>query len=132
VFILTHTEQVALCCVPWHQHQFLVEMNECITDERDPGLNHGYAYVVEHEKFEKYLDDYGPRIPDDKSSCNNHDMIKSASMRGGKGMAASGLGTVECSCHDMKQLTAVGDLQKGEQSVWSWLVVALTTNYSLR
>jgi hypothetical protein len=97
------------------------------TDERDPGLNHGYAYVVEHEKFEKYLDDYGPRIPDDKSSCNNHDAIKSASMRGGKGTAASGLGTVECSCHDMKWPTVVGDLQKGEQSVRSRLVVALTT-----
>ena len=102
------------------------------TDERDPGLNHGYAYVVEREKFEKYLDEYGPRIPDDKSSCNNHDAIKSASMRGGKGTAASGIGTVECSRHDMKRPTAVGDLQKGERSVWSLLVVALTTNNSLR
>jgi hypothetical protein len=89
--------------------------------ERDPGLNHGYAYIVEHKKFEKYLDEYGQQIPDDKSSCNNHDTIKSASMRGGKG-------TVECSCHDMKRPTAVGDLKKGERSVRSLLMVALTTN----
>jgi len=38
-------------------------------------------------------------------------------MQGGKGTAASGIGTVECSRHDMKWPTAVGDLQKGEQSV---------------
>jgi hypothetical protein len=86
-------------------------------DERDPGLNHGYAYVVERRKFEKHLQDFGEKIPDDKSSCNNHDAIKSASMRGGKGTAASGLGTVECSRHDMKRPTAVGDLQKGERFV---------------
>ena len=86
------------------------------TDVRDPGLNHGYAYLVERQKFEKYLDEYGKKIPDDKSSCNNHDAIKSASMRGSKATAASGLGTVECSRHDMKRPTAVGDLQKGERS----------------
>ncbi len=87
------------------------------SDERDPGLNHGYAYIVEQQKFEKYLGQYGEKIADDKSSCNNHDAIKSASMRGGKGTAASGIGTVECSRHDMKRPTAVGDLQKGERSV---------------
>ena len=86
------------------------------SDEWDPGLNHGYVYIIEHQKFEKYLDTYGEQIPDDKSSCNNHDAIKSASMRGGKGTAASGIGTVECSRHDMKRPTAVGDLQKGERS----------------
>lgn len=98
------------------------------SDERDPGLNHGYAYIVEHQSFEKYLEEYGERIPDDKSSCNNHDAIKSASMRGGKGTAASGLGTVECSRHDMKRPTAVGDLQKGERSV-VWLVVSWMGQY---
>ncbi|KAF8808428.1 hypothetical protein BYT27DRAFT_7210831 [Phlegmacium glaucopus] len=85
------------------------------SDERDPSLNHGYAYVVEETKFKKYLLEYNNKVPDDKSSCNNHDAIKSASMRGGKGMAASGLGTTECSRHDMKRPNAVGDLQKGER-----------------
>jgi len=91
------------------------------SNERDPGLNHSYAYIIEHQNFEKYLEEYGEWIPDDKSSCNNHDTIKLASMRGGKGTAASGIGTVECSRHDMKWSTAVGDLQKGEWSVWSGL-----------
>jgi len=87
------------------------------SDERDPGLNHGFAYVVENTPFSTYLATYGEKIPDDKSTCNNHDAIKSASARGGKGTAASGLGTVECSRHDMKRPIAVGDLQKGERSV---------------
>ena len=77
-------------------------------DERDPGLNHGYAYVVENTAFKKYLHEFGDIVLDDKSTCNNHDAIKSASVRGGKGTAASGLGTAECP-------TAVSDLQKGER-----------------
>lgn len=85
-------------------------------DERDPGLNKGFAYLVEEKNFKRYLDQYGSQINDDKSSCNNHDAIKSASARGGNGTAASGLGTVECSRHDMKRPSAVGDLQKGERS----------------
>lgn len=85
------------------------------SDIRDPGLNHGYAYLVDNSQFKSYLEIYESKIPDDKSTCNNHDAIKSASMRGGKGTATSGLGTCECSRHDMKRATAVGDLQKGER-----------------
>ena len=87
------------------------------SDERDPGLNHGFAYVVENKKFKTYLREYDNRIAEEKSTCNNHDAIKSASMRGGKGTDASGMGTTECSRHDMKRANAVGDLQKGERYV---------------
>ena len=87
------------------------------SDERDPGLNLGFAYVVENKKFKNYLLQYDNRMPEEKSTCNNHDAIKSASMRGGKGTDASGMGTIECSRHDMKRANAVGDLQKGERYV---------------
>ena len=87
------------------------------SNDRDPGLNHGYAYIVEDQKFKKYLLEYDEKVPDDKSTCNNHDAIKSASMRGVKGTDASGMGTTECSRHDMKRANAVGDLQKGERYV---------------
>ena len=85
------------------------------SDNRDPGLNHGYAYVVENRQFREYLSEYGEKVPDDKSTCNNHNAIKSASMWGGKGTDASGMGTIECSRHDMKRANAVGNLQKGER-----------------
>jgi hypothetical protein len=73
------------------------------TQERDPGLNHGFAYVIEETKFKQYLKDYGDKIPDDVSTCHNHDALKSASMRGGKGTAASGVGAIDCIRHDMKR-----------------------------
>ena len=85
------------------------------TEERDPGLNNGYAYIVGTEKFKKLLEDYDKKIPEDKTMCHNHDAIKLASMQGGKGTAATGIATAECSRHDMKRPAAVGDLQKGER-----------------
>ena len=72
------------------------------SDKRDPGLNHGFNYVVDNERFKNYLRIYDDMILDEKSTCNNHDAIKSASMRGRKGTDTSGMGTVECSRHDMK------------------------------
>ncbi|KAF8065986.1 hypothetical protein FPV67DRAFT_1692449 [Lyophyllum atratum] len=85
--------------------------------EHDPGLNHGYAYFVDHSKFKAYLHHYGPLIPDDVSTCSNHDAIKSASIRRGKGVDASGVGKAECAHHNMKRPVSVGDLQKGERYV---------------
>ncbi|KAF9555789.1 hypothetical protein CPC08DRAFT_779954 [Agrocybe pediades] len=86
-------------------------------DERDPGLNHGYSYMVERKKFKEYLKVYDTKIVDEKSNCNNHDAIKSASARGGHGTAVSGAGAVVCARHDMKRPLGVGDLQKGERYV---------------
>ncbi|KAF8869824.1 hypothetical protein BD779DRAFT_1456434, partial [Infundibulicybe gibba] len=86
-------------------------------NERDPSLNHGYTYFVHDATFNEFLNEYNKRIPDDTSTCSNHDAIKSASIRGGKGTAASGVGTIECSHHDMKRPVSLGDLQKGERYV---------------
>lgn len=86
-------------------------------DKRDPGLNNGYAYLVEERSFKAFLAMYNTQIPDDTSDCNNYNAIKMATMQGGKGIAAMDVGTIECSRHDMKQPVSVGDLQKGKQSV---------------
>jgi hypothetical protein len=81
----------------------------------DPDLNKGCAYFVEEEQFDRFLQTFQSAIPNDTSSCSDYDAIKLASMRGGKGMASSGVGTVECIRHDMKRPASVGDLQKGER-----------------
>ena len=86
---------------------------------RDPTLNQGYSYMVEESRFQQHLTDFERVVVNDKSTCVNHDAIKSANMRGGKGVNTSGAGTVECSRHDMKRANAVGDLQKGERLVSS-------------
>lgn len=85
------------------------------SDARDPGLNHSYAFLVENTKFKCFLSIYNDLVPDEVSTCNNHDALKSASLRGGKGISTSGVGMVECSRHDMKRPVLVGDLQKGER-----------------
>jgi hypothetical protein len=83
--------------------------------QRDPGLNHGYAYVVEETRFKDYLSKFDTRVGQEKSLCVDHDAIKAASKRGGEGMASNGTGTAECGRHDMKRANGVGDLQKGER-----------------
>lgn len=70
---------------------------------------------MEDESFQTYLKRFEDVIPNDTSTCSNYDAIKLASMRGGKGTASSGVGTVECIRHDMKRPASVGDLQKGER-----------------
>ncbi|KAG6839258.1 hypothetical protein C0991_004358 [Blastosporella zonata] len=82
---------------------------------KDPGLNHGYSYFVEDVTFKQYLDQFGNIIKDDVSTCTNHDAIKLASSRGGKGIDASGVGKTECARHNMKRPLSMGDLQKGER-----------------
>lgn len=86
------------------------------SDESDPSLNLGYAYIVEETAFCSHLDTFGKVIPEEeKSTCNNHDAVKLANSRGGHGAAATGVGAVVCGRHDMKCPMSVGDLQKGER-----------------
>ena len=85
------------------------------TNQCDPGVNHGYVYIVEDTKFRSYLEEYQNKIPQEISTCNNYDALKLANSHRGKGLASSDAGTVECSRHDMKRPVAVNDLQKGER-----------------
>ncbi|KAF8871964.1 hypothetical protein BD779DRAFT_1613866 [Infundibulicybe gibba] len=85
------------------------------SNDKDPGLNRGFAYFVSEKPFKAFLQTYDKKIPDDVSTCSNHDAIKSASARGGKGVAASGVGAVVCSRHNIQRANGVGDLQKGER-----------------
>jgi len=85
------------------------------TNDRDPGLDHGYAYVVEETQYKLYLEIYNKKISEEKSMCNNYDAIKSAMKKSVLGTAANGASTAECAQHDMKRGNGVGDLQNGER-----------------
>jgi len=85
------------------------------TNDWDPGLNHGYAYVVEETQYKSYLEIYDKKISEEKSTCNNYDAIKSATKKSVLGTAANGASTAECARHDMKRGNGVGDLQNGER-----------------
>ncbi|KAF8900966.1 hypothetical protein CPB85DRAFT_1228097 [Mucidula mucida] len=83
--------------------------------ERDPALNNGNAYFVEETRFAAFLKTYEKRVADETSSCNKHDALELANIRGGKGTDSSGVGAVVCSRHDMKRGSAVVNLKKGEK-----------------
>ncbi|TFK61735.1 hypothetical protein BDN72DRAFT_777906, partial [Pluteus cervinus] len=86
-------------------------------DEFDPSLNDGSAYVVKESDYKDFIACHGESIATQTSTCNNHDAIKSANSRGGKGIASSGIATIDDARHDMKRPVSVGDLQKGERYV---------------
>lgn len=94
-----------------------------VSDElNDPSLNQGYAYFVEEEGFKGHLKEYGDIIPkEEKSTCNNHNVVKLANSRGEKGAAATGVGAIVCGCHNMKRPLSIGDLQKRERYVGSFV-----------
>jgi hypothetical protein len=94
---------------------FRLRRKDISSDTRDPGLNQGYAYIICEAEFKAYLERFTKKISPEKSDCSNHDAIKSANIRGGRGVAASGLGAVTCSRHDMRRPVSAGDLQKGER-----------------
>ncbi|KAH6916353.1 hypothetical protein BKA70DRAFT_1419261 [Coprinopsis sp. MPI-PUGE-AT-0042] len=96
---------------------FRLRRKDVSSEERDPGLNQGHAFIVGETRFKEHLAEFGEVITEDKSTCNNHDAIKSASVRGGRGTAASGVGIAQCSRHDMRRPEGAGDLQKGERYV---------------
>ncbi|OCH85672.1 hypothetical protein OBBRIDRAFT_814990 [Obba rivulosa] len=96
---------------------FRLKRKQVSSDRNDPGLNHGYSYFVEEKTYKEHLSAFSNLIREDKSSCNDHDAIKLVQLKGSKDTAAMGIGTIECSWHDMKHLCSIGDLQKGERSV---------------
>ncbi|OCH84652.1 hypothetical protein OBBRIDRAFT_815395 [Obba rivulosa] len=96
---------------------FHLKRKKMLSDKADPGLNHGYVYFVKKQEYKAHLEKLGDIISAKSSSCSNYNTIKFANLCGVNGVAASGVGTVDCSRYDMKWPGSVGDLQKGEQYI---------------
>ncbi|KAG1889045.1 uncharacterized protein F5891DRAFT_1131886 [Suillus fuscotomentosus] len=84
------------------------------TDQRDPGLSQGWGYFVNESEYKRYLSTNGETLQE-KSNCVSHNAVNMADTKSSRGLAATGVGTVDCACHDMKLANGVGDLQKGEK-----------------
>ncbi|KIJ58154.1 hypothetical protein HYDPIDRAFT_103222 [Hydnomerulius pinastri MD-312] len=52
-----------------------------------------------------------------KSSCSSHNAVNMADTKSSKGLAATGVGTVECARHNFKRPCRTGDLQVSEKYV---------------
>ncbi|KAK0492877.1 hypothetical protein EDD18DRAFT_1108487 [Armillaria luteobubalina] len=57
------------------------------SDRRDPHLNKGYSYFIDSEIVNAHMENFEDKIAEEKSTCNDHDAVKLATMRGGKGMS---------------------------------------------
>ncbi|KAG1817907.1 hypothetical protein EV424DRAFT_1472791 [Suillus variegatus] len=84
------------------------------SDNVDPSLNAGWSYFVKDTAYKQYLSERGCE-PQEKSTCVSHNAVKMADTKTSRGLAATGVRTVDCARHDMKLPNRVGDLQKGEK-----------------
>ncbi|KAG2094383.1 uncharacterized protein F5147DRAFT_747814 [Suillus discolor] len=84
------------------------------SDAKDPGLTRGWGYFVEEHQYKTYLAENSGAVQE-KSTCVSHNAVNMADTKASKGLAATGVGTIDCARHDMKLPNGVGDLQKGEK-----------------
>ncbi|KIK34338.1 hypothetical protein CY34DRAFT_98209 [Suillus luteus UH-Slu-Lm8-n1] len=85
-------------------------------DSVDPSLSNGWGYFVEESAYKAFLNDKSD-VSQEKSTCSSHNAVNLADTKSNRGLAATGLGTIDCARHNMKLPTAVGDLQKGEKYI---------------
>ncbi|KAG1774894.1 hypothetical protein EV702DRAFT_974103, partial [Suillus placidus] len=86
---------------------FCLKRKFILSDSIDPGISKGWSYFVDERAYKGYLDDHKDQNQEVSfSNC----FINS-------GLAATGVGTVDCAQHNMKLCNAVGDLQKGEKYI---------------
>ncbi|KAK0494278.1 hypothetical protein EDD18DRAFT_1107307 [Armillaria luteobubalina] len=58
------------------------------SNRQDPCLNKGYSYFIDSEIVNAHMKKFEDKIVEEKSTCNDHDAVKLATMRRGKGMSA--------------------------------------------
>ncbi|KAG1724946.1 uncharacterized protein EDB91DRAFT_1062537, partial [Suillus paluster] len=85
-------------------------------DSVDPSLSNGWGYFVEESAYKAFLNDES-NVSQEKSACWSHNAVNMADTKSNCGLAATGLGTIDCTHHNMKLPTAVRDLQKGEKYI---------------
>ncbi|KAN0088024.1 hypothetical protein V8E55_006645 [Tylopilus felleus] len=92
---------------------FRLKCKKVSKDTVDPSLSKGWAYFVEDIVYKAHIAK-GSNIPQEKSTCSGHLAVNRADTLNNHGLAATGVGTIDCARHNMKLPNAVGDLQKGE------------------
>ncbi|KAG1851077.1 hypothetical protein DFJ58DRAFT_716740 [Suillus subalutaceus] len=92
---------------------FRLKRKAVSSDSVDPSLSCGWGYFVEDKAYKDFLHSGA----DSKSTCSSHNAVNMADTKYNRGLATTGLGTVDCACHNMKLPNAVGDLQKGERYI---------------
>ncbi|KAG1844078.1 hypothetical protein DFJ58DRAFT_717693 [Suillus subalutaceus] len=91
---------------------FRLKRKAVSSDSVDPSLSCGWGYFVKDKAYKYFLHSSVDSVQE-KSTCSSHNAVNMADMKSDHGLATTGLGTVDCACHNMKLPNAIGDLQKG-------------------
>ncbi|KAK0493690.1 hypothetical protein EDD18DRAFT_1356144 [Armillaria luteobubalina] len=98
---------------------FCLERFNVLSEEKDPGLSKGLAYFVDTQAFRRHLKDFDKQIIQPPSSCSNHEAAKGdkrSSVRT-RDLAASRVGSIVCTRHELKLPLCTVDLRVGEIQV---------------
>ncbi|KAG1720010.1 hypothetical protein EDB19DRAFT_1898572 [Suillus lakei] len=95
---------------------FQLKCKAVSNDNVDPSLSRGWGYFVEEEAYKCFLCSSVDTIQE-KSMCSSYNAVNMANTKSNHRLAITGLGTVDCTRHNMKWPNAVGDLQKGERYI---------------
>ncbi|KAJ7315783.1 hypothetical protein DFH08DRAFT_917665 [Mycena albidolilacea] len=80
---------------------------------KDPILNDGCGYFVNHEKYTEFLSAHVSEA--EISSCSGFQAMFLANRKRVKGLRTTGVGGVTCARHNMWRPNGIGDLQLGER-----------------
>ncbi|KAJ7457415.1 hypothetical protein FB451DRAFT_1341923 [Mycena latifolia] len=106
---------------------FWMKRKQVSSEEADPGLNNGAVFFGEVTAYMKHVGKHW-EMEQEKSTCVSHDAVDLPDREmqiaklhpclvHGLSTASSGIGTVDCTHHNMKRPNGVGDLQKGERYI---------------
>lgn len=101
------------------------------SEQRDPGFNNGHAYFVDQPQFMAHVQEFDKKIPDTKSTCNDHKAVRNANSRREKNLTARGVASIFCARHDCFRPGSTCDLRYGERYVVSLTVVSPNADSSL-
>ncbi|KAG2070061.1 hypothetical protein BDR04DRAFT_1128620 [Suillus decipiens] len=99
-------------------------------DNVNLSLNAGWSYFVEDVAYKQYLSEHGCE-PQEKSTCISHNAVNMANTKTSRRLAATGVGTVDCTRHDMKLPNGVDDLQKVFLAILSFSVFIFNLSYDV-
>ncbi|KAG1857808.1 hypothetical protein F4604DRAFT_1685104 [Suillus subluteus] len=93
---------------------FRLKRQNVSSDQADPSLSKGWAYFIKEKDYKAFL---AKHLNDaqEKSTCSSHNTVNMVDTKQSQGLAATGIGTVDCACHNFKWLNGVGGLQKGKK-----------------
>ncbi|KAK0505477.1 hypothetical protein EDD18DRAFT_1305540 [Armillaria luteobubalina] len=98
---------------------FRLKRFDVSSEDKDPGLGRGLAYCVDTTIFRRHLQDFDKRIIQPSSTCSNHEAAKgdNRTWNWTRDLAASGVGGVVCTRHELKLPLSTVDLRVGETQV---------------